>query len=121
MKGGGFMKEREFLQRKYLGFGCETIAEFVRKTHSILSCETWGAVLNRGDKISVRTLMVMCAELNCSAEEMNKLLVDRGEVVIAKWVKPGQFTLEEGRIVERIRKIVDPKKIKLLQDMIDNL
>ena len=116
------MGEREFLIKKYKGFGCERISEFVRQTGSELSQETWGAVINRGDNANLRTLLKMCADLNCSTEEVYSLLVTRGETQIARtWIKPTDVSPEEMKLVNKLRQIKDPKKIRLLSDMLDNL
>jgi hypothetical protein len=118
MKG---KEETEFLRSAFKEFGCDSIADFCRQTNSVLSQESWGAVINRGDKISVRALMVMCAELNRTPDEMRMLLIRRGETVIEKWIQPVQLTLDEKNTLEKIRNIKDAKKIKLFHDLIDSM
>ena len=73
------MDERGFLLKKFRAFGCEKISEFTRLIQSDLSQESWGTALNRGNSINLRTLMVMCAELNCTSDELGSLLLARGE------------------------------------------
>jgi hypothetical protein len=113
--------ERDFLNEKFRATGYSKISEFVRGTRSELTEETWGALLNRGDKISVRTLMIMCANLNCSAEELSNLLLKRGETTVEKWIKPVQLTVDERELIEKLRRIKDPRKIKLFHDMLETL
>ena len=84
--------ELEFLLKKYDALGYAHIRGFVRAEKSLLPEETWGKTLNRHENPSVETLMVMCAELDCTARELGKLLLDRKDkkldLIVEKWIDP---------------------------------
>jgi hypothetical protein len=113
--------ERAIIIKKFKATGHEKISEFVRAVGSELSQETWGAIINRGDKPNLRTLLKMCADLNCTSEELKQILISKGESQIAKWISPNQVTPEEQKLLDKVRAIKDPKKLKLITDMLDNL
>jgi len=114
------MKENDFLRKKWRATGHDKISEFIRDVKSDLTQETWGAVMNRDKRPDLRTLMIMCAEMNCSPEEMQGLLRTRGEAKVALWVAPTTVTSEETKIIEGYRAL-DGKKKKLVVNLINQL
>ena len=118
--------ERKFLQEKFkaMGYGSiddyGSISAFVRGVGSALSEETWGLNLKRGGTPRPGVLLTMCAELNCTADEVRTLLKNRGEEAIAGWIRKDSRTAEVEKLIRRIDEIEkDPKKLKVLNDMLD--
>ena len=52
---------------------------------------------------------------------MADLLMNRGEDIVARWVRLDESTFEQKMIADKMKQLKDPKKIKLLNDMLDTL
>lgn len=116
------MNEQAFLNAKFKSLGHDKISDFVRATKSELTQETWGAVLNRGNKPELKTLLKMAADLNFTSEELKSILLARGEKQIASWIAPTSLSSSEQKLIEKYRALKgDPKKTKLITDLLDSL
>ena len=114
------MKEQEILNRRYRSTRCTTVSQLVRELNSELSIETWSAILNRGERPNLRTLLIMCAELSFPPDEISKILIDRGETKIAKLIAPSPVSSLEMGVIEKIR-TVGASNFKLINSLIDSL
>ena len=63
------------------------IATWVRSSASKLSITTWSAVLNHAKPTDLRTLLIMCSELEISMAQVKKMIIARGENEIADMLK----------------------------------
>ncbi len=116
------MDEKALMQKKFKALGHDKISDFVRDVKSELTQETWGAVLNRGNKPELKTLLKMAADLNYTVDELKEVLLARGERQVAAWIAPTSLTAEEQKVIEKYRALKgDTKKTKLVSDMLDNL
>jgi hypothetical protein len=129
-KSAGKDRENAFLLRKYreVSPSSFTLCEFCRSIKSELSEETWATVLHRKTGASVKTLIVMAYELNCSNQEIVALLQGRKEYTLAKLISrdeapPTREEQQERHIVAKLRRLreKDPKKVTLVSAMIDSL
>jgi hypothetical protein len=112
--------ERKLITSKFKALGHDKISDFVRDVKSELTQETWGAVLNRGSKPELKTLLKMAADLNFTTAELNSILLARGEKQIAAWISPTSLTAEEQKIIEKFRAMNgDIKKTRLIADLLD--
>jgi hypothetical protein len=125
-KGAGKDRENTFLLRKYREIVPSdfTLCQWCRAIKSELSEETWATVLHRNTSASVKSLMIMASELNCTNQEIVDLLQGRNENALAKLIsKIEDITGEEKNIIAKLRRLRfrDPKKVSLVKTMIDNL
>lgn len=116
------MNENDLLRKKFRDLGHDKISDMIRDTKSELTQETWGAIINRGKKPELKTLLKMCADLNFTSNELVEILKTRGEKQIAAWISPNTLTSEEQTLVEKFRALNgDHAKTKLVKDLLDNL
>ena len=116
------MDEKKLLAKKFKETGHDKISEFIRDVKSELTQETWGAILNRGNRPATKTLLTMASELNFTVDELKEILAERGEHQIAAWIAPTSLTSEEKKIIESVRALNgDTKKLKLVKDLLAGL
>jgi hypothetical protein len=116
------MDEKKLMEKKFKATGHDKISEFIRDVKSELTQETWGAVLNRGSKPELKTLLKMASDLNYTVDELKEILLARGEHQIAAWIAPTSLTSEEKKIIESVRALNgDVKKLKLVKDLLAGL
>ncbi|KAF0218834.1 MAG: hypothetical protein FD174_2617 [Geobacteraceae bacterium] len=115
-------KEIEFLQRKFAALGYNTVSDFMRDRRSELTKETVTAIIYRGKKPDLRSLLKLSVDLGLTTDEMTGLLIARGEKQIAKWVAPVEISRGEQEVIEKVRAMKGDKgKLKLVNDLLDNL
>ena len=116
------MKENDILRSRFKATGYDMISEFIRSINSEVTQESWGKVLRRDQKVSTELFLRMAAELGCAPEEIRSMLLARKEKAIAGLIAPAALTAEDQRFLDKLHALQgDPKKLKLISDMMDNL
>lgn len=115
-------KENDVLRRRFNEKGYPMISEFIRAHNSQITQESWGKILKRDGKAGTELLLRMAGELGCTAEEIKQMMLARGENVIAGLIAPAAISAEDQRFLTKLHDLGgDPKKLKLVSDMLDNL
>jgi len=116
------MQENDLLREKFRAKGFEMISEFIRRTDSEITQESWGKVLKRNKPVSVELWLRMAGELGCTPEEIKGVMLARGEKVLAELIAPASMSIEDRKFLNRLHELNgDPKKLKLVNDLLDNL
>lgn len=116
------MKENEILRARFKAKGFDMISQFIKSIDSTVTQESWGKILKRDGTASTELLLRMAGELGCTPEEIKGMMIDRGEKVIAGLIAPAALSAEDQRFLEKLHQLQgDPKKLKLVSDMLDNL
>lgn len=116
------MKENDILRARFEEKGYPMISEFIRAANSEITQESWGKVLKRGGKASTELLLRMAGELGCSPEEIKAMMMARGEKIIADLIAPAAISADDRKFLDKLHALQgDPKKLKLVNDMLDNL
>lgn len=116
--------ENDLIREKFKKTGYATPTELARGLPSVLSEETYTAVIHRNTRPSLKTLLIMMIELNFTTQEISDVLTARGggELVIGKLIDPYSITVQEKELVESYRALGgDPTKERLVSELIANL
>lgn len=114
------MNENKILREKARVLGYKKVAPFARDINSCLSEETWARMLKRDEKVDLRTLLIMTAELGLSTAVLRSLLLVRGEKIIADLVSP--ITTADQQFLEKFKKLRNnTRRVKVVMDLLDLL
>jgi len=116
-------KENDFLRQKFQKFRYSSVAEFCRAVKSELSEETWSSILHRNTPASLKTLLVMASELDCTNQEVINLLKDRKENAISRLITNNDLGGTDKNLVGKMHLLAekDPQKVTLVHKMVDSL
>ncbi len=113
------------IYKHFRGLGYDNISEFTREVRSDLSPEAWGSYFNgrKGEfrRPDLRSLLIMMHELSLSPNEIEKILVIRGEHKIASLIAKEDISPEEKTLISQYRKITDKGNRELIKKMLHSL
>jgi len=86
LSGSVARKEQAILWSAFRKHNTE-IATWTRSTASELSVTTWSGTLHHAKPAALRSLLIMCKELDVPMKQVKAMLVARGEKTIADMLK----------------------------------
>lgn len=113
--------ENQTLREKWRKLGYDKVTDYLRDHPSELAHEQWSGMIYRDRKLHDKSLMIMAFDLGFTNNEIAKMLETRGEAALARLVRSVDLDEDEKQIVQKIRKIKDPAKLKLVENLIDQL
>lgn len=114
-------KENEIFRKKFRASGFDKVEDFRQAVKSELTKETYTAVIYRDKPMSLESMLKMAADMAIDPPTIHKLLKDRGQDTIARFFAKTDLTTDELRLLDKLRKINDKSKLKLVEDMLDTL
>jgi hypothetical protein len=116
------MNENDLIRAKYTEYNPKNISSFIKTINSCLSREAWRKVIVLDEQIETRSLLIMAAELQISAQVLRSLLIMRNEKIIANLITPQSVGPTEEKFLDKFRRISsDPDKVRIVNDLVEYL